>query len=429
MSALDVIYDADGDNVRASTLASRLRGSLRDLDDDLSALAPIWELASLLRALLLAGRPLDVADIGRPIEDGATGRVPDAAELLGRATKATEALKVAVAAVDPLSELARFGVRPPPDRGTLGLTSDERAAANEALVAEARTRVAAAELLLARAFEPATPKTRVELASRALAAIFGSGFVTVPLLLAPPPGEADLWAGAVGPGGVRARPGADIRPWLARSGTLRAATSAFGETLLIREAHGQRPLLRVVQAPAGAYSTWAGLPFPNARPPMVPLASMVAEVAGASVGDPEPDLGRAVAGIVLDEWTEVIPRRLERRDPRDPEALPELVDVTTTGIAMNANAPGARAPQAILIALSPDGGGWNGERLAHLLDEALALARMRVVTLQQIPFAGRYLPALYFRDWSLQGEPVIDWVRVATEFKLDDALKFLAVDQ
>jgi hypothetical protein len=156
---------------------------------------------------------------------------------------------------------------------------------------------------------------------------------------------------------------------------------------------------------------------------------MVAEVAGASAGDDEPDLGQAIAGLVIDEWTEVVPRRLERRDPKDPEAPPELVDVTTTGVALNANAPGARPPQAIVVALSADGGGWNGERLAHVLDEVLALARMRAVTLQQIPYAGRYLPALYFKDWSLQGEPVIGWGKVATEFHVDDALKFLAVDQ
>ena len=85
---------------------------------------------------------------------------------------------------------------------------------------------------------------------------------------------------------------------------------------------------------------------------MVPLASMVAEVAGARAGDPEPDLAGAVAGVVLDEWTEVVPRRLERRRSGDPDAAPELVDVTTTGVALNANAPGARPPQAILLALS-----------------------------------------------------------------------------
>jgi hypothetical protein len=54
---------------------------------------------------------------------------------------------------------------------------------------------------------------------------------------------------------------------------------------------------------------------------------------------------------------------------------------------------------------------------------------MRCVTLEQIPYAGRYLPALYFRDWSLQGEPVLDWNRVATAFDVNYVAKFLEVKQ
>ena len=428
LCALDVLYDADGDSVGASTLAARLRRLLGDLGEDLSPLAPLWELAGMLRAVVLGGRPLDVADVGRPIEEGAKGRVPDVDELLARATTAVNGLKAAAAGADPLPDLARFGVRPPPSRNTLELTTDEQNAAREALISAAETRIATAEDLLARARRPAPLATVVELASQALATVFGGGFVVMPRLLPPPAGEADLWLGAVGPTGVKARPGADIRPWLARAGALRAGTSAFGETLLVREAFGLRPHLRVVQSPAGAYATWAGLPFGAGAPPMVPLACMVAEVARFSAGEPEPPLTQAIAGIVIDEWIEVAPRRLERGDPKDRGAEPQLVDVTTTGVAINANAPGARPPQAILIALSPDGGGWSDDRLAHLLTETLALARMRTLTLQQIPYIGRYLPALYFRDWSLQGEPVIDWVKVATEFNVNDTLKFLAVD-
>jgi len=207
---------------------------------------------------------------------------------------------------------------------------------------------------------------------------------------------------------------------------LRGNCSAFGETLLVREAFGRGALLRAVQSPAGAYGTWAGLSFPEGKPPMMPLANMVVEIAGAVPGDPEPDLSRAVAGMVLDEWTEVVPRRLERRDPKNPDAAPELVDVTTTGLAINANAPGARPPQAMLIALSADGAAWDDDRLVRVLDETMALAQMRTITLQQLPYAGRQLPALYFRDWSLQGEPVIDWGRVATEYKAANTAKYLA---
>ena len=122
---------------------------------------------------------------------------------------------------------------------------------------------------------PPAPRTVAELAVQALGAVFGSGFVAVPVLSAAPAGETDLWADGVGPAGVTAKPGGEIRPWLARMSALRDATSAYGETVLVREALGHRPRLRVVQTPAGAYGSWAGLPFPGAVPPLVGLQSMV----------------------------------------------------------------------------------------------------------------------------------------------------------
>ena len=425
LSALDVLYDADGDSPSTSGLASRLRKAIAGLGDDLSPLAPVWELAGMLRSLLVAGRPLDVADVGNRVEDNAIGRLADADELIARATAATAAMKAALASADPPGNVVAFGIRPLPAVGALLLTSSEAAAAQVQLVTEATTRVETAEHLLGQIVAATPRKTRVELASKVLATIFGSSFVALPRLLPPPAGEADLWRGALGVGGVRARPGAEIRPWLARMGSLRENVSSYGATVLVREAHGRGPLLRVVQSPAGAYLTWAALPFPDARPPMVPLSSMVVELAGAAAGGEEPDVSGTLAGLLVDAWSEVVPRRLERGDPKNPDAEPELVDVTTTGVALNANAPGARPPQAIVVALSADGADWDGDRLVHLLDETLALARMRTLTLQQIPFAGRYLPALYFRDWSLQGEPIIDWIKVATEFRADSALKFL----
>ena len=423
LSALDVLYDADGDSVVSSTLVARLRAVIPDLGDDFSPLATTWELAGMLRTLLVRGRAMDEADVGRAADASATGRVPDTAELLGRATAAVTALKGAARLAEPLAGLAAFGVRPPPATAAHALSASEQSAAGDALFAEVAARIVAAEQFLTQAGAANTTKTTIELALKVLTTVFGAGFVAVPVLKPAPAGESDLWADAVGPSGVRPRAGADIRPWLARAGALRSACAAFGETLLVRDALGHRPTLCAVQSPAGTYASWVGLAFPDGKPPTLPLASMVAELAaGNEVGQ----LSGAVAGLVLDEWTEVIPRRLERRDPAQPEAAPELIDVATTGIAVNANAPGARPPQAILIALSADGQDWDGDRLVRVLDESLALARMRTITLQQLPYAGRQLPALYFRDWSLQGEPVINWAKVSTQFTADNSIRFLA---
>jgi hypothetical protein len=417
LSALDVLYDADGDTVGSSTLSARLRAAIPDLPDDLSALAPTWELAGLLRAAVLSGRPLAGADLGQVEGEHKVGRQPDAAELIDRAQAALDALEgAATIPPEPAPYLLAFGVRPPPGQ----------AASSAALVKQALERTKTAGNLITRARAATRPSVAAELASQALTAIFGAGFVALPKILPPPAGEADPWAGAVGPSGITAKPGAEIRPWLARQSVLRKSCANVGETLLVREALGQKPRLRVAQSPAGAFSGWVGLPFADGEPPQVPLSSLVAEVAGARLGRAEPALDGALAGLVFDEWTEVIPRRRARADLPDPEA-PR--DVQTTGLALNANAPGARPPQAILIAMSPDGAAWTSDRLVAALDEAMTLARMRCVTLQTLPSAGLHLPALYFKDWSLQGEPVIDWAGVRSVETSVEAQKFLVAKE
>jgi hypothetical protein len=418
LCALDVIFDSDSDSVDNSRLVARLRAAMPELGTDVSPLAPIWELSGMLRMTLMSGRALAASDLGPPQGADAVGRTADAAEFLARARTALEMLRAIAMGTAPQAELAGFGIWPVAGGSAV-----------EPLIEQAAARVVAASALLDRAAPPAPAKAVIELASQALATIFGGSFLARPVLLPPPAGESDLWAGALSPSAVRPRPGADIRPWLARVGTIRNATSTFGETLLVREALEQRPLLRAVQFPAAAFSGWAALPFPDGRPPMTPLTSVVVEVAGVQAGDPEPKLAAALAGVILDEWLEVVPRRLERRDPARPDEPGELVDITTTGLALNANAPGARPPQAILLALSPDGGDWTDERLVHALDEALALAKMRTITLQNLPYAGLQLPALYFRDWSLQGEPVIDWSVVAQKYSVANVITFLAADE
>ncbi len=84
-------------------------------------------------------------------------------------------------------------------------------------------------------------------------------------------------------------------------------------------------------------------------------------------------------GLILDEWMEIIPNKKE-----------------TTGIAMHYNQPDARAPQTVLLAVTPERtGNWKIEDLALSVEEALNMAKLRAVEPEHIDFSmfSQLLPA------------------------------------
>jgi hypothetical protein len=94
----------------------------------------------------------------------------------------------------------------------------------------------------------------------------------------------------------------------------------------------------------------------------------------------------ATCGLVLDEWSEVIPSA-----------------TATTGLSVFYDAPDARAPQAILVAVHPDpagGDGWSWELIEGMLDETLDLADIRLVDLDDLAVTAidEYLPLTYIRE-------------------------------
>lgn len=373
LCALDLVYDADGDRFDQTSLAVRMNQP----PDQRT-----WELARALRALLVKARPLAGETLGR---------IETPNELSGRAQAAEAALSAAAVSLAgmhdldaTLSRLLPFGIRIGPT--TTGLAPTDRETLADILVAEANRRAAAATAMIAAGR-----------AADAFAAIFGDGFLALPrvqpVALVQPDGTpsqlSDAFTAACGAQGVKAQDGRDIRPWLARAASVRPAAHRYAEATLFREVLGKRCRLGVVQMPAGTPSRWIGLPFPAGEtPPSEPVMAMVIE---NGFGAPLSGL-EELAGFVVDEWIDVAPG-----------------ESVTTGVAVNAAGPAARPPQAILLAVSPDGQSWTREKLVHTLIDTMELARIRAVTLERLPWAGRILPALYFQDWSLQGKPIIRW--------------------
>jgi hypothetical protein len=94
------------------------------------------------------------------------------------------------------------------------------------------------------------------------------------------------------------------------------------------------------------------------------------------------DLIQPLAGLLIDEWSEVVPHTEE-----------------TTGLAFHYNAPAARAPQAILLAVTPDDRPtWDLACLEATVLETLELAKLRTVDLTALETVGQFLPALYFAN-------------------------------
>ena len=85
------------------------------------------------------------------------------------------------------------------------------------------------------------------------------------------------------------------------------------------------------------------------------------------------------AGLLLDEWPEVIP---------DAEA--------TTAVAFHVDTPGAESPQCLLVAVPPrQAATWHVDDILAILGETLDLARIRAVDLELLGSLGQMLPATY----------------------------------
>jgi hypothetical protein len=100
-----------------------------------------------------------------------------------------------------------------------------------------------------------------------------------------------------------------------------------------------------------------------------------------------------LVGLMIDEWVEVIPNRAMQ-----------------TALTFHYDAPGACAPQAILLAISPDPSKpWDTDTLEAILNETLDLAKLRAVDYDDLSHFGHFLPALFTAN-NVGGDPHGDTV-------------------
>ena len=193
-------------------------------------------------------------------------------------------------------------------------------------------------------------------------AIFGEGFWILPAIDAPV--GTDSWSAALAaptpgasPTAVRTLPNGCRLGAGGRAAFPRSDPARGGDRRRTRAASSADHRRR-----GRAASGWIGAKLPLDEPtPTVPVVSTVLDVAGAY------DAASATVALVVDEWVDAVPVRARRGKGADAPIDQRL----TSGVTFNAKAPSARAPQAMLLAISPDGARWTGDALIETFEERL----------------------------------------------------------
>jgi len=351
--------------------------------DTVRTFPEIMEVARGLNDLVGGARPLRPADLlaaeSASLADGADTML---AEAQARALSALTTLKIrrdsldsALAALEPppvgplnlapirgalkaLGEYGFTGALPTSAKGDTGPLRAQLVSQGHDVLAQANKRIAAADAAT-------TPPARI-------AAIFGKELVFLPRFK--PAGAGEL-ANALAFGPALLSGPNDAAKWFQAAARVRPPLTRWRTTVLYAGALG-RPVsaLEPMQLPFAPGARWAALDFPDEehRHRSGLLSVALARAVQPAATDPW-------AGLLIDEWTEVIPNQEE-----------------AGAVAFHFDSPGAEAPQAVLVAVPPvRTEQWDVDTLIAILNEALDLARIRAVDGELLEKLSQLLPAIY----------------------------------
>ncbi len=417
ITPLDVVYDVD-----AASDAAPASGALSDLEQqvlyysrrksggfgahatirlqhsrpaDLAAgettLFDLLEQARAVRRLLNVTRGADPEDFNPPERqskgvvdlDDLSSRATHALNTLNTAHKALNTLvtKPATATAEALRaaivKLGVFGVGPAVPVSVAGEDPDSLTVLMKQ--AQALLKVSGPRLDSATALSkaPAAADARAhreQLVNR-IKTVFGSSFVVLPRFKLDAAGATEMTSALAASTQVQGGDALAANTWFTRAARVRDAVSRLGLCLQTAEVMnaGARLNLGVAQLPFVAGERWVGLPPLPGKDVLPGKLSLVVHTVGTI------NTTQVLTGLVIDEWTEVVPNASE-----------------TTAIAFQFDVPDACAPQSVLIAVPPvTGQDWTSESLRQLLMETLDLAKLRAVDTGSLGAAAQDLPGLY----------------------------------
>jgi hypothetical protein len=182
-------------------------------------------------------------------------------------------------------------------------------------------------------------------------------------------------------------------PWLHQLAVVRDGVARLEQALLLSEALTSelREGIEIAQLPptGAAPERWVALPPPEKK--TIP-AGRLSLALHAPLGLALPPSG-TIAGLMIDDWVEVVPNREE-----------------TTAVIFDHNGPDSCALQALLLAVPPVAGRrWDIETLEDVIAETVDLVAVRSVDPDALPALGQFLPALMLAC-NLGGDPEGDTI-------------------
>ncbi len=163
--------------------------------------------------------------------------------------------------------------------------------------------------------------------------------------------------------------------WLRQVARVRTAVGAMADALLLSE-----PVLGTAKARYGLVQLphvdegWAAISPPHGQRERLALFSLTGTEPLAAQAKP-------IAGLLVDGWTEGIPRTDQ-----------------LTGLAVHFDAPTARAPNAILLSTVEDGHTFSAGEISAQLLHTLHMAKLRAIPPPGIEGVGHYLPTVFLPD-------------------------------
>jgi hypothetical protein len=165
-----------------------------------------------------------------------------------------------------------------------------------------------------------------------------------------------------------------VDDWLHGIARVREKLFAWEQMALLVNAFGRpEPALTPIQLPFHSGEGWLALEFDAGERMDGERLLYTAHYAVS------PNTAASTCGVLLDEWTEVIPAETE-----------------TAGLTFHYDQPNSEPPQTWLLVTPPRmGGAWQWSDLVAALEESLDLARLRAVELDQVDAEtyARFLPA------------------------------------